>query len=132
MVKDFMEQVIRYEVKEGNKVWFASFSYVQPSFEVKNCFWEHFCSFASTCSVPWVVSGDFNDITSSYERCGGSGDCFEHMLQFRDRWNECNLLDDGFSISKFVWVRKLHGRVILQERLYRVLLILLRRNIFLS
>ncbi|PPD80982.1 hypothetical protein GOBAR_DD22095 [Gossypium barbadense] len=31
---DGLFEVIRYEVKEGNKVWFASFSYVQPSFEV--------------------------------------------------------------------------------------------------
>ncbi|KAH1081940.1 hypothetical protein J1N35_021701 [Gossypium stocksii] len=109
MVKDFIEQVICYEVKEGDNVWYASFSYVQPSFEAKNCFWEHLRSFASTCSAPWVVSGDFNDFASSNEHCGGSGDCFEHMLQFKDRWSQCNLLDVGFSSSKFVWVHKLHG-----------------------
>ncbi|KAK8327534.1 hypothetical protein V6Z12_A11G188400 [Gossypium hirsutum] len=117
-----MEQVIHYEVKEGDKVWLALFAYVQPSFEAKNYFREHLRSFASIFSASWVVSGDFNNFASSDESCGGSGDCFGHMLQFRDRWSECNLLDANFSSSKFTWVCKLHGRVIFQEHLNRVLI----------
>ena len=42
--------------------------------------------------MPWIVFGDFNEITKSDEKIG--------WLEFRDCLNRCELYDLGFSGQK--------------------------------
>ncbi|KAE8726828.1 hypothetical protein F3Y22_tig00006038pilonHSYRG00002 [Hibiscus syriacus] len=55
------------------------------------------------------------------DKVGSNSDCIDRILKFRENWNRCNLLDAGYVGSKFTWTRHLQGRVILQERLDRML-----------
>lgn len=43
------------------------------------------------------------------------------IVNFRDCWSSCNLLDVGTSGCRFTWVRKAGERLIWQEKLDRVL-----------
>ncbi|XP_038997981.1 uncharacterized protein LOC120123036 [Hibiscus syriacus] len=70
---------------------------------------------------PWMLAGDFNDFAIIDERVGSNSDCIECILKFREHWNMCNLMDAGYVGSKFTWTRYIHGRVMLQERLDRLL-----------
>ncbi|KAE8702094.1 hypothetical protein F3Y22_tig00110503pilonHSYRG00797 [Hibiscus syriacus] len=69
-----------------------------------------------------LVAGDFNDFASLDEREGNNTDCIDRIIQFRERWDRCNLLDVGWTGNKFTWTRRIHGQVVLQERLDRALL----------
>ena len=67
--------------------------------------------------------GDFNDFALIAERKGGerSEVCLNRICQFRERIDDCSLSDPGCVGGLFTWIRKVNGRVILQERLERVL-----------
>lgn len=41
---------------------------------------------------------------------------------FVERFSDCGLSDMGAIGAKFTWFRKIHGRIVLQERLDRALL----------
>ena len=51
--------------------------------------------------MPWIVFGDFNEITKSDEKIG--------WLEFRDCLNRCELYDLGFSGQKFTWCNGRYG-----------------------
>ncbi|KAA3477129.1 reverse transcriptase [Gossypium australe] len=59
-------------------------------------------------NIPWIVLGDFNEITSSFEKRGGRLRSERQMLDFRMVLEECNLIDLGFIGRWFTWER---GRV---------------------
>ncbi|XP_039064929.1 uncharacterized protein LOC120210232 [Hibiscus syriacus] len=65
--------------------------------------------------------GDLNETASLDEREGSNSDCIDQTIQFRERWDRCNLLDAGWFEIKFTWTRCAHGQVVLQERLDGVL-----------
>ncbi|OMO80853.1 Cytochrome P450 [Corchorus capsularis] len=43
------------------------------------------------------------------------------IMKFRGRWDACDLLDAGSSGCRFTWIKRVGGRIILQEKLDRVL-----------
>lgn len=72
-------------------------------------------------SLPWLVMGDFNDISSLDEKRGVAEFRVNAARKFMERCEECSLSDFGSSGCKFTWKKTLHGRVILREGLDRVL-----------
>ncbi|KAK5784811.1 hypothetical protein PVK06_039349 [Gossypium arboreum] len=90
-----------------------SFVYDRPSCAWKDCFWVELKVFAETIDSPRCFLGDFN------ERWGGSAsshDVTNRVVNFKDRWSSCDLLDVDTSGCRFTWVRKNGGRIILQEK----------------
>nr|WMB96902.1 reverse transcriptase [Solanum melongena]WMB97092.1 reverse transcriptase [Solanum aethiopicum] len=84
-------------------------------------FWDALRIYASSVTQPWIVMGDFNDLALSSERKGGSGSCLDRIMKFRERMGDCDLMDPGCIGGVFTFIRRVHGRVILQERLDRLL-----------
>lgn len=112
---------VHTEIFHFDDMVLVSFVYVQPNATSKDIFWSHLIDMALRVNQPWVVIGDFNDIGFLGERKGGSGDCIDRILKFRDRWSSCDLVDPGYIGCPFTWVRRCNGRIVLQERLDRVL-----------
>ncbi|KAL9659758.1 hypothetical protein QQ045_024567 [Rhodiola kirilowii] len=54
-------------------------------------------------SLPWVVVGDFNEVTCSTEVQGGRGRHNWQMENFRRVLSDCNLSDLGFSGYPFTY-----------------------------
>lgn len=79
-------------------------------------FGEHMRDLATVVTCPWIFMGDLNDIGLVEERKGGAPVSLNKVLRFRENVNACNLLDAGC----VGWVRKQHGRIVIQERLDRV------------
>ncbi|TXG60811.1 hypothetical protein EZV62_012174 [Acer yangbiense] len=71
--------------------------------------------------LPWVYSGDFNEVLSQNENCGGSEKVFLNMLLFRQAVEDCDLIDLGYSGPRYMWNNMRKGRSNIQERLDRVL-----------
>lgn len=54
-------------------------------------------------TLPWLIMGDFNDITNSNEKFGGRQPSRVKMEPFLKFLNIANLLDLGFMGLKFTW-----------------------------
>ena len=54
-------------------------------------------------TMPWIVFGDFNEITESDEKIGWLDRDAKQMAEFRDCLNRCELFDLGFIGQKFTW-----------------------------
>ena len=72
-------------------------------------------------SVPWLCAGDFNDITRTHEKKGGRLRPYSQMKNFRDALDECDLVDLGYTSSKFTWFKNFANGVAVWERLDRAL-----------
>ena len=57
----------------------------------------------SSNTLPWVVGGDFNIISSTTEREGGQPPDLNAMNDFNICQLDCGLLDIGFSGPHFTW-----------------------------
>ncbi|GER39014.1 LINE-type retrotransposon LIb DNA [Striga asiatica] len=115
------DQSITTEISGSGFSAIITFVYVRPCSVSKDMFWDNLKLFAASVNRPWIVMGDFNDFALLSERKGGSGSCLNRVLKFRERINDCNLLDVGCEGGTFTWVWKVHGRVVVQERLDRAL-----------
>lgn len=66
---------------------------------------------------PWIVAGDFNEVLLPSEKFGGFTLHTRRADRFRDCLNYCNLLDLGFTGSKYTWTNKRGGGNTIVERL---------------
>ncbi|KAA3481168.1 reverse transcriptase [Gossypium australe] len=70
-------------------------------------------------SIPWVVIGDFNEITNSFEKKGGRQRSNKQMKDFRTTLKDCKLIDLGFRGCWFTWERGRQRSTNIRERLDR-------------
>ena len=54
-------------------------------------------------SMPWVMFGDFNEITHSDEKIGWLDRDAKQMEEFRECLNRCELIDLGFTRQNYTW-----------------------------
>ncbi|KAL5863359.1 hypothetical protein ACOSQ3_000873 [Xanthoceras sorbifolium] len=66
-----------------------------------------------------MIGGDFNEILRGDENEGGVIRAGSAMDRFREVVDSCNLLDMGFSVSKFTWCNRQFGGNVIWERLDR-------------
>ncbi|KAH1065446.1 hypothetical protein J1N35_030433 [Gossypium stocksii] len=69
--------------------------------------------------TPWVLLGDFNEITSSFEKKGGRLRSERQMHAFRSILEDCSLHDLGFVGRWFTWERGKFSDTNIRERLDR-------------
>ncbi|KAK8349685.1 hypothetical protein V6Z11_A06G161200 [Gossypium hirsutum] len=72
------------------------------------------------------VKVEYEGLYSSIRKriVGGSSsshNVINDIVKFKDHWSSCDLLNVGIFGCHFTWVRKNDGRIILQEKLDRVL-----------
>lgn len=77
--------------------------YALPHSDFRTILWSKLKQLADTIFMPWIVWGDFNDILLDNERVGGAGGNRSRMRWFRDKSQECGLIDMGASGPKFTW-----------------------------
>ena len=61
------------------------------------------------CDMPWVVFGDFNEITHLDEKLGCLDRDANHMLDFRDCISNCWLTNLGFVGQRYTWCNERLG-----------------------
>jgi len=63
------EQFVTVGVKSHNSIsWFLTFIHGSPHTQIRDILWQELHQFATTCRLPWLLAGDFNDTTSLDER----------------------------------------------------------------
>ncbi|KAA3460646.1 reverse transcriptase [Gossypium australe] len=79
----------------GVKWRFTGF-YGNPIERLRSMSWDLLCHLHNTNLGPWLVVGDFNEITSSFEKRGGRLRSENQMAKFRNVLEDCGLVDLGF------------------------------------
>ncbi|KAL8151867.1 hypothetical protein V2J09_021675 [Rumex salicifolius] len=81
------------------------FVYGPPTPARRSSFWRDVEAVINGISAPLFVGGDFNCILSMEERWGGSGGLSQDSPTFADLVDRLDLIDLGFSGSRFTWRR---------------------------
>ena len=55
-------------------------------------------------SLPWLVIGDFNELTGTSEKEGGSSRPWQQMMKFVETIDHCRVKDIGFIGPRFTWL----------------------------
>lgn len=96
-------QVVTALIHSGLKIWILSVVYGNPQPIAQRYLWDFLSSVHHRIDLPWLVAGDFNEITSSSEKCGGSVGYVK--TGFKECVNSESLIDLGYSGSPFTWVK---------------------------
>jgi hypothetical protein len=97
-------QFIHVKIMYGSqREWFFTAIYASPQEDNRRLLWEDLKRIANGMNTEWLVAGDFNDILYATEKKGGAVASLRKCNLFRDRINNCQLLDLGAIGSKFTW-----------------------------
>jgi hypothetical protein len=97
-----------------DKDWRLTGIYGESVWRHKHKTWRYMSDLHRQTNIPWLVSGDMNEILSESEKEGGAPRPLAYMQAFRDCLSDCGLDDLGFIGDKFTWKR---GQI--RERLDR-------------
>nr|XP_023879274.1 uncharacterized protein LOC111991717 [Quercus suber] len=86
-----------------NITWRATGFYGHPDAAQRSSSWRLLETLNAQFDLPWVVFGDFNEITHIEEKCGGAERNANQMEAFRNALDNCDLRDLGFVGQRFTW-----------------------------
>lgn len=120
-LKSFSSYHIDVEVhdNECGDTWRLTGFYGNPDERCRAASWDLLRQLNHGQVIPWVVLGDFNEITSSFEKKGGRLRSDRQMRDFRRALEDCNLNDLIFVGRWFTWERGRFASTIIRERLDR-------------
>ena len=109
-------------VKQRNgKWWRYNGIYEHSETAQKVHTWSLLRRLSSLFKLPWLCSGDFNEILDQKEKSGGLPKDPFLMMDFTDVLKECGLVDMGWRGYSFTWSNKRFGFQLIEERLDRFL-----------
>ncbi|KAG8474150.1 hypothetical protein CXB51_034133 [Gossypium anomalum] len=82
---------------KNRDTWRLTGFYGNPDERSRQGSWDLLRFLEHDCAVPWLVFGDFNEITSSLEKKGGRLRPEGQMEDFRSVLKNCSLHDIGFN-----------------------------------
>ena len=100
--------------------WRATSFYGHPDTGKRFISWQLLEFLKNQYNIPWIVFGDFNEITQSNEKTEGVDRDAKQMAEFRDCLNRCELVDLGFFRQKFTWCNGRGGAQHTKVRLDRM------------
>jgi hypothetical protein len=119
--KSFQFMHLRVKYPHG-QWWYFTPVYASPIEDRRKALWHDLTAIAHHMKEPWMLAGDFNDISSIEEKRGGVRASERRCSNFKDRINNCKLIEMGSGGPKFTWRGPLyHGGQRIFERLDRAL-----------
>lgn len=64
-------------------------------------------------SMPWVIAKDFNEPLISANKLGGRDVSISRSLLLKECLDKCNMVDLGFSGSRFTWTDRRDAYVLI-------------------
>lgn len=89
--------------EEDGLEWRFTGIYGESRNEEKNNTWELLCTLKDQNNLPWLCSGDFNEILFNCEKEGGVPRSERCMEKFRQALEDCQLHDLGYVGDAFTW-----------------------------
>lgn len=120
-IQNYSFQHINAVVKDigRNFQWKLTCFYDNPKIARRSKGWSLLHHLQHFSPEPWLCVGDFNEILTHSEKCGGALHPTNQMNAFRDVLDVCQLSDLGFMGSKFTWCNIHEDDTFTKERLDR-------------
>jgi len=117
--KSFHHIDISVEQWDGVEKWqFTSvYGWAERGMKLLTC--ELIKDLSTHADLPWLVSGDFNEVFYNYEKRGGADKNQAVLDSFCATFEECGLFDLGYSGYAFTWDNRRIEMVVVEERLDR-------------
>ncbi|KAK4482042.1 hypothetical protein RD792_012965 [Penstemon davidsonii] len=103
----------------SQREWLCSGVYARPNPAVKRSLWKNLEDLSTAVRLPWMLTGDFNQVISSNEKKGGCLPSLGRCLRFKEMIDNCGLIDLGFRGPKFTWWNSREGMARIRERIDR-------------
>ncbi|XP_016477492.1 uncharacterized protein LOC107798969 [Nicotiana tabacum] len=91
------------QVHPNTSTWLLSIVYAKNDLHARSILWDNLRSIYDQIKLPWLIGGDFNEITASNEKYGGLSINNNRTDHFIKCINYCNLVDLGYTGSKYTW-----------------------------
>ncbi|CAI8619857.1 unnamed protein product [Vicia faba] len=107
---------------DNEQEWNFTAIYASPHENNKNMLWEKLTDLAYSLQAPWMLVGDFNDISHVSEKRGGVLASLNICKRLRDKMDRCLISDVESRVPKFTSRGPVfHGGQHIYEKLDRVL-----------
>lgn len=103
---------------QNSPSFYISIIYANTTYKGRLEVWNNLKITSQLVSIPWLVLGDFNEVTHAHEKIGGNRPKDYKMFKYMETMNAYNLYDLGYIGSKFTWFNKRKSQPIF-ERLDR-------------
>ena len=113
MEKIEQEIHVTIKVRTSNLPWLFSAIYASPRFTEMSVLWNNLINVAELHSMPWVIAGDFNEPLSNADKLGGRDVSIRRSLLLKDCLDRCNMIDLGFSSSRFTWANHRDAHILI-------------------
>ncbi|XP_075636753.1 uncharacterized protein LOC142608992 [Castanea sativa] len=108
--------------KDIEASWHFTGFFSEPETHKRHESWDLLHNLYHQNSLPWMCAGDFNEILKQSEKLRGRIRPPGQMQLFRDRLDECGLMDISFKGSPFTWSKHYSIGILIWERLDRAVL----------
>lgn len=95
--------IIDVEIKLKGSASFVSFIYGAPEMENRAAFWDSVSQLGRGSDIPWLLTGDFNDILCNEEKAGGPARWEGSFTSFRSFVSQNGLWDLKHSGNHLSW-----------------------------
>ncbi|XP_019183755.1 PREDICTED: uncharacterized protein LOC109178674 [Ipomoea nil] len=104
----------------GQPIWRLTGFYGEADRAQRQVTWDLLWQLKAKSNLPWVVAGDFNDISCLSEKRGIHSHPSALIEGFNDALYDCDLVDLGMTGAKFTWEKGRGTEDWVEERLDRV------------
>lgn len=91
---------------QNSPLFFISVLYANTKYKGRLEIWQNLVNMSHNFSVPWLVTGDFNEDTFPHEKFGGNPPKDYKMRSYKDTMATCGLYNLGYIGSKYTWFNK--------------------------
>ena len=106
-------------IQDDGATWRFTGFYGHPEAGLRSRSWALLRQLHALADLPWVLIGDFNEISALEEKHGMEDRSLRQMANFREALSDCSLMDLGFIGSEFTWSNNREDELLVRVRLDR-------------
>jgi hypothetical protein len=106
-------------IQGDGATWRFTGFYGHPEAGLRVRSWALLRQLYALADLPWVLIGDFNEISALEEKYGREDRSLRQMANFREALSDCSLMDLGFIGSEFTWSNNREDESLVRVRLDR-------------
>jgi hypothetical protein len=119
LLRPWCQYFIDAQITTTEGSWRFTGIYGEPKTKLREKTWEALRYLYGQDDLPWICTGDFNEVLLQAEQIGQNDRSDRQMTKFRDCLTDCRLVDLGYSGYPFTWDNKREGQANVQARLDR-------------